>query len=463
MPRTPRTTKKLAQRIDLNYFKRPHALRRWRFLLSVTLPALAVLWLAWYGVNRNNHVYSSGRMSPAHAVLTTQCAACHVKGAGAFRAEASDHACLACHDGPIHHANQVFTPSCSSCHREHRGPVRLAATSDASCTQCHANLETQGAPAPFAHDIEGFGARHPEFAAVRPGSVDPGTIKFNHSVHLKPNLRGPDGLVQLDCSDCHRTPAVNQPWRYGLAQLQTVAAAPKADPLVAGPTRAYMAPVSYAKQCAACHPLQFDKRFAESAPHDSPEIVHAFVVGKFQQYIAAHPAELRVVTEPDRNLPERSIQASVRLLTPPQWVNERVADAEQLLWNKTCKQCHSLSFSPGASLPVVAKSNITVRWMPHSVFGHDQHRMLTCASCHGAALTSQETADVLLPGIRTCQECHHPGAEAAESRCFECHTYHDWNKRTEVQGRFNLPDLLRGSQANSSGASGANRAHGAAQ
>ena len=33
-----RTTKKRAQRIDLNYFKRPHPFRRWRFWLSVAVP-----------------------------------------------------------------------------------------------------------------------------------------------------------------------------------------------------------------------------------------------------------------------------------------------------------------------------------------------------------------------------------------------------------------------------------------
>ncbi len=459
MPRKPRTTKKLAQRIDLNYFKQPHPLRRWRFLLSVSLPALAALWLAWYGVTRNNKVYSSGRMSSAHAVLTTQCAACHVKEARAFRAEASDHACLACHDGPIHHANQVFTPSCSSCHVEHRGPVRLVATKDADCTQCHAHLETHGAAAPFARDIEGFAARHPEFAAARPGSVDPGTIKLNHSVHLKANLRGPNGFVQLDCSDCHRTPAVNQPWRYGLAEFRAVSTVPQPDPLSRAPTRAYMAPTAYAKHCAACHPLQFDKRFAETAPHDTPEVVHAFVASKFQEYVKTHPAELRVPAEPDRSLPGKPVAAPARVLTPPQWVAERVVEAEQLLWNKTCKQCHSLSFSSGAPLPVVAKSNMTVRWMPHAAFDHDPHRMLTCTSCHGAAPTSQETADVLLPGIRTCQECHRPGAEAAESRCFECHTYHDWSRRKEVEGRFDLPDLMHRVQANFP----ESRPHGSAQ
>ena len=45
MART-RTTKKLAQRIDLNYFKRPTPLKRAKFWLSVAVPALALVWIA---------------------------------------------------------------------------------------------------------------------------------------------------------------------------------------------------------------------------------------------------------------------------------------------------------------------------------------------------------------------------------------------------------------------------------
>ena len=37
-----RTTKKLAQRIDLNYFKKPTPLKRAKLLLSILLPVLAV-------------------------------------------------------------------------------------------------------------------------------------------------------------------------------------------------------------------------------------------------------------------------------------------------------------------------------------------------------------------------------------------------------------------------------------
>ena len=77
MPDGERATKKRAQRIDMNYFKRPHAFRRWRFWLSLSVPLLAVLWLVWHGVTGNQRVYSGGQMSPAHAVLATKCDACH--------------------------------------------------------------------------------------------------------------------------------------------------------------------------------------------------------------------------------------------------------------------------------------------------------------------------------------------------------------------------------------------------
>ncbi|MGB6598084.1 MAG: hypothetical protein WBE70_13280, partial [Candidatus Acidiferrum sp.] len=83
MART-RTTKKLAQRIDLNYFKRPTELKRAKFWLSMGLPALALVWIAWHGFSHDSSVYSSGRMSEAHAVLEAHCASCHVQKTGAF-------------------------------------------------------------------------------------------------------------------------------------------------------------------------------------------------------------------------------------------------------------------------------------------------------------------------------------------------------------------------------------------
>ncbi len=456
MARAKLTTKKLAQRIDLSYFKRPHPFRRLRFILSVAAPLAAILWLGWYAFARDNHVYSGGRVSTAHAILSTQCNACHVKQAGVFSAKASNEGCESCHDGPIHHASQAFTPNCASCHEEHRGHLRLAAVSQVSCTQCHANLHTAGGGTPhFAHAITRFDGDHPEFAAVQFGNSDPGTIKFNHAVHLKHNLRGPAGLVDLDCQDCHRPAAVDVQWKYGTpdssvtpvsaATARQLSIAEKSLPPSLDYRRAYMSPIAYAKHCAACHSLQFDSRFQESAPHDTPQVIHAFLVKKFQDYIPSHTSELRVAAPvPERDLPQQPLPVAYHVLTQQQWVDLKIAESEQLLWRKTCAQCHSLSFPKQAALPIVAASNIKTRWFQHAVFNHDTHKLLKCAECHTQAPTSRETSDVLIPGIQNCQKCHNQGKNSAESRCFECHTYHDWGKEKEVKGSFVLSRLGRG-------------------
>ena len=435
MPRT-RTTKKLAQRIDLEYFKRSSPLRRWAFWLSVGLPAVALVWLAWHGVRGDRRVYSAGVLSASHAVLTRQCSACHVTQAGFFSEKVSDQKCLACHNGAVHHAAQEFTPSCASCHADHRGTIRLAATSDADCTQCHANLTTRSGATAFTRSIDRFEGNHPEFAVLRGGRGDPGTIQLNHYRHLQPNLLGPNGSrVQMVCTDCHRPAAdATAPWPYaagrdaGASTQESEMPAAKSPMPVGASSRAYMAPATYTQTCAACHSLQFDKRLPDSAPHDTPEKIHSFIVSRLQTYIAAHPADLRVPRDPSRDLPERAIPADYRMLTPQQWVGERTGEAEQLLWRKTCKECHTLIFSGDDALPKIALARSG--W-----------------STGRAHRQTQQSSDVLLPGIATCRSCHHAGAEAAESRCFECHTYHDPAQHGPAHAEFSLKDFFNGSEA----------------
>lgn len=486
MART-RTTKKLAQRIDLNYFKRSTPLKRAKFWLSILLPVCAVVWIAWYTFRKDARVYSSGRMSEAHAVLETECAACHVQKAGVFSAKAEDNACLACHDGPVHHASEVPTPRCAECHAEHRGRVNLRATNDKACAECHGNLEGQTSSGlRYAAHIKNFAHDHPEFMALRDDLRDPTTLKLNHQIHMKLIRRGPNGpLVQLDCSDCHRPATAKGSWTYADAKYVDVTPsyslekknAPRPSQIVAVTQilrleqlsdllqphaaktgRELMAPVKFATACASCHLLSFDKRFDGGVPHDKPEIIHTFLVKQFQEYIAAHPAEVRVARDPERDLTGKPILPEVRLLTPVQWVSERTAEAEELLWRKTCSQCHALNYAGGgalpqvnalaarrdATLPQVGPSKVISQWMPHAKFDHDAHGGFSCVSCHQTALTSTESSDVLLPGIATCKTCHAPGAEHAESRCFECHTYHDWAQRKEVTPKFTLPALRTG-------------------
>jgi hypothetical protein len=204
----------------------------------------------------------------------------------------------------------------------------------------------------------------------------------------------------------------------------------------------YMEPVTFSQNCAACHTLQFDKRFGnEQVPHEKPEVVHAFLLKRFGEYIATHPQAVHEVNPPDRQIPER-IRVPRVARNATEWVQFRTDDAEWLLWSKTCKQCHSLS-PDGGPLPVVAKSNLTARWLSHARFDHHSHRMMTCNACHANTLNSRETSDVLLPGIQTCQQCHREDKpkDAAEGRCFECHQYHDWTKAKRTKGRFTIPEL----------------------
>jgi len=453
-----RTTKKLAQRVDLNYFKRPTAFKRAKFWLSVLVPLVAVAWIAWRGLARDSRVYSSGRMSEAHAVLERQCAACHVEKAGEFSANAADSACVACHDGPMHHANEVpsAVPSCVTCHAEHRGRIELSAASNRSCAECHAKLKVASRVVHYAATIHSLGDGHPEFAALRDGAKDPGTIRLNHAIHMKPIRRGPNGpMVQLECGDCHRPAAVNAPWLYedrAYVFVQTSYSLEAKNPLpgdsLPGPKpltgRERMTPPKFATACAGCHLLTFDKRFDEGVPHDKPEVVHAFLVKRFQEYIAAHPADVRVVRDLNRDLTDKPIPTEMRVLTPVRWVAARTADAEELLWRKTCKQCHAISLEASASLPSIPPAGEREQWLPHAKFDHDAHQGFSCTGCHVKALTSTEVSDVLVPGIANCQTCHASGPEHAESRCFECHTYHDWGKRKEVKAGFTLPGLVGG-------------------
>jgi hypothetical protein len=505
MART-RTTKTVAQRIDLNYFKRPTPFKRAKLWLAILAPAIALVWIGWHVLRRDNRVYSSGRLSEAHAVLEKECAACHVQQAGGYSASAADSACLACHDGPAHHTTNINTKvACAQCHVEHRGRINLAAVSDRTCAQCHANLEatigTGGSV--YAKHIVSFQDGHPEFAELRSlqghQAHDAGSIKLNHALHMQPIRRGPNGPnVQLECGDCHRPGATeNQIWEYSDSQYSTARPTDSPHSLLAavpmfmgvastvwsnrvslrprrpGSGREMMAPPKFANACAGCHLLTFDKRFDEGVPHDNPKVVRAYLVKKFSGYIRAHGAELHEVEEPRRNLTGRATGPVSRSLSPAQWVAERVAVSEELLWHKTCSQCHAISMTPlqdvriarwdaanpnaesrigsaistavserpADSLPSILTANIAEKWLPNARFDHDAHRGFSCIGCHQNALTSTETSDILIPGIATCQKCHAPGPEHTESRCFECHTYHDWAKRKEVKPTFTLPAL----------------------
>ena len=429
-----RTTKKLAQRINRDYFKNRFALARWRHYLSFALTAAGLVWLGSQAAANRQKPYSSGPIAVSHAFIGNKCNSCHVVNTS-FSKTVTDQACSACHSGPVHQKEQTFQPACAECHLEHKGAARLAQTNDKACTSCHGDLKTRSGTLHVAAKIVGFDSSHPEFTPLRTKQLDPGTIKFNHKVHLKKDLRGASGNVQMKCDDCHRSSPAARPWPYGQsveAKLIDPGSLPAPHSKLSN--RSYIEPVEYYRNCSVCHTLMFDKRIKEPVPHKDPATVRAFVVVKLQEYIAAHPSEISLPEETEGRIPPRVPPLPAK--NAAEWVERRAAQAEKLLWGKTCKECHDLGFAVADNTPQVPKANLTTRWLKHGNFDHPAHQMVVCSSCHQQASTSKLTSDVLVPGIRVCQTCHHSGEEAARSNCSECHQYHDWNKEEYVEPKL---------------------------
>src|SRR5262249_20622143 len=122
-------------------------------------------------------------------------------------------------DGPAHHKSKVADLQCGACHVEHRGKVNLSAARNQTCATCHGDLRAAGGTSNYSNSILSFEDGHPEFRAVRDNPHDPGTIKLNHSLHMKPIKKSPNGPeVQLVCGDCHRTAAAKGAWPYADAK-----------------------------------------------------------------------------------------------------------------------------------------------------------------------------------------------------------------------------------------------------
>jgi predicted CXXCH cytochrome family protein len=450
-----RTAKALAQRIDLNYFKRQHPARRWRTILSVLVPLLGLAWLGGMAAAGSRAPYSSGPVSTAHAFAEQKCEVCHVP-TESLRAHVGEPACLTCHDAPAHTTAAtagLTTPSCATCHREHQGRVSLTATADTFCVDCHGDLPGAGEPAatqpppprrvippplqrqpavPPGTDtnlrqmeraiygrIAAFPAGHPEFITSREGYEDRGTVAFNHEVHASVDLRGPAGPETLECSTCHKPEIARVGARQRLAT-------------------GLMTPVNYEQNCARCHQLYFDERIAATAPHEEPAVVREFVERAFREHIAANPGDINKPDGPARRIPlnfPRPVEPPAR--TPAEWVVRRTIQADRVL-QRTCSGCHGAPIHISSAL-VYRPASITRHWMPMATFDHGPHAMVTCTSCH-AAEQSRLSSDVLMPSVATCATCHAPD-KGASSTCATCHAYHDWTKAQPVKPQFRVSDF----------------------
>ena len=351
-----RTTKLIARRHDLNYFKRMSPLRLWQWYLAMGALGMAVLWFTGTSLAHGDAAFSSGPISSAHSSFGQQCEVCHVPVLKATRFTPSfghrnhvpDSACLSCHAGTISAhfpAQSVSTQTCSSCHTEHIGSTHLANTPDSNCTQCHSNLKTKDGMLNIAANVGSFAHEHPDFRALRTASMEQKNaafaLRFTHAEHMQAGLSSPDGPQNLTCQHCH------------------VNAVTPAGQAVATPGKAGFgfANISFEKSCQSCHSLDFDAHIHAQAPHADPAAVRAFVAQTINGFAQQHP---EVVAAEIRQWPAEALLPGQRPLPPPhntaEWIDHRIAYAEVILYREKCELCHRDLNRPEAAAPTMEQT-----------------------------------------------------------------------------------------------------------
>jgi hypothetical protein len=446
-----RTTKIVAKRHDLNYFKRMSPIRAWQWWLACAALIGAILWFSGNTFVHGGALISAGPMSNSHAVFGERCELCHVPvirqtrwtPSFGMRRHVPDSACLRCHTAAPHHpAETTQNPACGSCHTEHVGAMHLAAVADSGCTQCHANLKSSSGILHVAANITSFVGGHPEFKPLRTASEADRSaataLAFNHAEHMKAGLKGPDGPTTLQCSTCH------------IATLH-------AD----GRQGNGMMPVTFERSCRSCHNLQFDAHLTAEAPHKSPAEVQAFVTQSITEYAQTHP---QVVAEEIRNWPHEAPLPDHAIMPPPhnpqEWINDSVLRADRILWHEKCWLCHKSDPTPNSAALLSTESTLPTyqavkqpeHWFSSAVFSHPAHQLVECTECHTKALTSTSEHDMIMPSIATCRSCHdgrsNPQGPAlmsghAESGCYLCHTYHGPEQAALTATGLKLDELLK--------------------
>lgn len=371
-----------------------------------------------------DHLWDSGAMSRAHRFFGRECRACHREP---FQ-RVTNEACLVCHADEAHHtaAVELLQSSglrerrCAGCHREHEGTEGLIATDSQLCTACHARPDRTMAGS-RVHPVVGFGGgAHPEFRVrvvasaadggfdwrrmrLQPGLAEDNGLVFPHDVHLDPGgIDGPDGSRVLECGSCHR------PERGGHV----------------------MQPVRFEDDCQSCHRLDFEPNEpARTLPHGDPATVMTALVdyyarvalaGGYRDPDGGAPAVVRRQRPADAELDREQRRAALA------WADAKAAEvAAEVIEYRTCNTCHAVERGGAGAGWQVEPVALTQAWFAEARFSHEPHAAMSCSGCHAAA-QSGHSADVLVPGIETCRQCHGDPESSARiaSRCIDCHGFH---------------------------------------
>jgi hypothetical protein len=407
--------------------------RRWSWILFIIVFAmtLGVPMLAHYIPSArpftdplpvaSRGLWQAGELAASHHFFGRECTTCH---AGGF-VTVQDAACKTCHAGTPGHADParfdmalLGDDRCAFCHRDHNGADALVRADQELCSDCHGALSSHGAGLPKQLDAADFGTAHPAFVVTLPqwgpdneyipvraalatrGIKESSGLRFPHDLHLAAEgIRGPGGDEVLNCASCHQPE----------------------------PGGARIRPIDFEDQCQRCHLLTFSVRGADRQVQHGKVAEVGFAVqeffarealeGGFDQIDA--PTIVRARRRPGQSV---TPQERAEALT---WARDQATRTlDNLFDGQACSTCHS-SYRDEQGQWNVKPVRVTGAWFPRANFTHRRHETMACGDCHKAT-TSSDSADLLLPDIDNCRQCH--GGEHAEdkvpSTCISCHGFH---------------------------------------
>lgn len=407
----------------------------WIGLISMLIIGLAIPIVAHYmptlriatagmpmvGMN----AWDTGHLHDAHHTMAGDCQACH----GSPFSVVEDAKCVVCHAATPAHADPAEFPlpdiaqaRCAHCHRDHNGNEGLVRNDQVLCSDCHRNLTERIPNQTLLANVEDFGNAHPQFSVLLPAWAEDGSfapvrtsmdktplietsgLKFPHATHLRERgVTSPDGTVNMVCADCH----------------------------VAEPGGALIAPIDFEQHCQSCHRLDFDLRVPDrQVPHADVAAVQ-YMLDEFYAKVALEggyddvsaPVIVRQRRRPGQPppTPEERREALA-------WAQQKATQTTDTLFSgRACGVCHSVSKDPAAVRGgwQVAPVRVAGQWYEKSRFTHNAHVTMDCEACHIAS-QSQSSADLLIPEITNCRQCHagEHDKELLPSTCIACHGFH---------------------------------------
>lgn len=495
------STKIRSAHVDRLYVRRSHPFRSARLITTFTCFAIALIWSIVYGLPSRSRVHDPGPLSSAHRQWQNDCNRCHDGGEanGALKKVSlavSDSACLQCHDGAVHQMNQTHfiaanksrSANCVTCHVEHKGGEALAANRDQTCVQCHRDLssELKGVASQVSNAILAFDSnKHPKFGRAleeKDGKpLDPTVLKFNHAKHMdKPE-------IQRNCVLCHEQRQPSPDTRPVADKTPPPWKTSKDRPIdaIASSDGRYTQPINYARHCQACHELKLPGSEVPIA-HEDMSIVRAQLqsmtaadlkgIGEFKTPEKPKPGRPALKPKSPNEQAMEKVQAVVS-----QWPEDKqqklaasITSASEATTQPTkpdanlvelfvsysapnsCSYCHDMT----GDVPALATTRDALltsvstqipdsprRWFTASQFDHRAHRGASCVSCHGDAITSTKTEQLLQPNIETCVTCHRSEhdkpalADTAPSNCITCHQFHDRRLERWGNGKLSLQEF----------------------